>query len=153
MRRIPGARIIAATLALIVSVPLAVFLVLAYPEYRETLVTASQPASHEAIDGLFIGVAVMQTFAYELIAATVVIQVLAAVALLGRWRFLLPVASLALFLCAVPLYLVGKDARGPLLFVAAGSNVVLGLLSAWVFGLRTTRPAAPPHPHIRRSSY
>src|SRR5436190_4020489 len=110
MRRTPDLRIAAATLALIVAVPLAAFLVLAYPEYRDELVVARETPSHEAIDGLFIGVAVMRTFNYELIVATVVIQVFAAVALFRRWRLLLPVASLALFLCAVPLYLVGKHA-------------------------------------------
>jgi hypothetical protein len=144
MMRTPDVRSLAAALALVVCVVLAAFLALEYPEYRSTLVVARQTPSHEAIDGLFIGHAVMWTFAYELIAATVVIQALAAVALLRRWRLLLPVASLALFLCAVPQVLVGTDARSPVLFFAAGSNVVLGLLSAAAFGRRPAGPAATP---------
>ena len=133
MTRIRAVRTVAAALALVICTALAAFLMLEYPDYRSTLAVARQTPSHEAIDGLFIGRAVMWTFAYELIAATIVVQTLAAVALLRMWRRLLPITSLALFLCAVPQYLVGKDARSPLLFAVAGSNVVLGLLSAVTF--------------------
>ena len=51
MGRIPGVRMIAATLALFVSVPLAAFLVLPYPEYRDTLVVAREMPSKSLVGG------------------------------------------------------------------------------------------------------
>jgi hypothetical protein len=132
---------------LLVGAPLATFLVAGYPGYRSAVAVAGQTPSREAVDGLVMGAAVMASFAYELIAATLVVQLLTAACLWSGRRFLLPIASLCLFACAVFTYVVGKDAHSPLLFVAAGTNAVLGLISAIAFGRgapSATTPTAPP---------